>query len=86
MNLSEGQISWIAEISASVLRNNQLRKAPDDWWEIPVCWRDSAHKMPLTPNGTNEHLSDHIGLAIKVLEALARAAPIVPKPYTESRF
>jgi hypothetical protein len=35
VRLTEEGLNWIAEISASVVRNNQLRKIPKDWRKLP---------------------------------------------------
>jgi hypothetical protein len=76
VNLSEGQISWIAEISASVLRNNQLRKTPIDWRKLPHWWLHNAPKEIPLNHAALEDLTYDLRLATEVLSALAGATPV----------
>ncbi len=79
VRLTEEELYWIAEISASVLRNRQLRRIPENWRELPQWWkRNEAYSIVPRALVTAEDVED-TRIAIAVLSSLSNGLPVTRK-------
>lgn len=75
MRLTEEELNWIAEISASVLRTKQLRKTPKDRRKLPEWWRSHASELPSLNTPVPEELTYDLKVAVAALTAIVGARP-----------